>query len=56
MEFSVLGSILVGVANGNHWWRDTIMLFSSDGDTDVPVTFAPSLVEKRGLPLWPGPR
>ena len=38
MEFSVLGSILVGVANGNRWWRDTIMLFSSNGDIDVPVT------------------
>ena len=46
MEISVLGGILVVVANGNRWWWDTKLLFSGNGDIDVPVTLAPSLVEE----------
>ena len=42
---SVLGGILVVVANGNRWW-DTKLLFSGNGDVNVPVTLAPSLVEE----------
>ena len=45
MEFSVLGGILVVVANGNRLW-DTKLLFSGYGDVNVPVTLAPSLVEE----------
>jgi hypothetical protein len=57
-HYSVLGGILVLVAIGNRWWWDTKLLFSGygTGSVNVPVTLAPSLVEKRGSPLWPGPR